>query len=247
MTNPTRDAANRDIARNIRRHGFHLYVVQQSIVPRVSYTLGLSESVGAELALFGGACFRLKDVDDIFGVMRHCLDDARGWSAALEVEGKGTFTLRRMHSSWVERFMLGIASYYPLTDIASYQLVPDIAHWTMETPDASAPWSALGDPAWKWTSESWPYAVPGEVSVVTNLDALRGHRITEAARWGLEDWELFAGSGPDVHADEMRVVPLATLLGMDPTLVAVLNLDVGSALWRDDAGGDWNRWIRRAE
>jgi len=71
---------------------------------------------------------------------------------------------------------------------------------------------------------------------------LRGERVTEAARWESDQWELFAGPGPDVTPDQVRMVPLATLLAIDATLQPVVQLDVGRALWRDDQGGDWQAW-----
>ncbi len=40
----------------------------------------------------------------------------------------------------------------------------------------------------------------------------------------------------------MRVVPLATLLAVDQTLSAVIELKVGEALRRDGEKGEWERW-----
>jgi hypothetical protein len=62
-------------------------------------------------------------------------------------------------------------------------------------------------------------------------------------RWDEENWELFAGAGPDVSKDELRVVPLGTLVAADPSLVAVINLEVGAGLWRDDISG-WHPWAK---
>ena len=40
----------------------------------------------------------------------------------------------------------------------------------------------------------------------------------------------------------MRVVPLATLLGADPTLQPVTTLEVGQALWRESDEDEWQIW-----
>ena len=53
---------------------------------------------------------------------------------------------------------------------------------------------------------------------------------------------MFAGAGPDVTKDEMRVVPLGLLLATDPSLTPVVDLEIGRGLWRDGVGGDWNPW-----
>lgn len=62
---------------------------------------------------------------------------------------------------------------------------------------------------------------------------------------GEDEWELFAGAGPDVKPEDVRVVPLGMLLGADESLGDVMNLEVGEALWRDSSGGPWQRWVAR--
>lgn len=73
--------------------------------------------------------------------------------------------------------------------------------------------------------------------------ALRGAPITEAARWEPDQWELFAGPGPDVRKEDVRAIPLGTLIGVDPSLDEVVRMDVGRALWRDvDDLKKWQIW-----
>ena len=126
--------------------------------------------------------------------------------------------------------------------VSALQIMPDEDHRTIDVPALERPWSAAAEPVWQWLREPWSYPVPRNSFATTHLDALRGERITEAARWEDEQWELFAGAGPDVPLDEVRVVPLGTLLAVDPALDAVTRLDVGRALWRDADDGDWNHW-----
>lgn len=70
-------------------------------------------------------------------------------------------------------------------------------------------------------------------TAATDLAALRGDRVTEAARWEEGYWELTAGEGPNVPEDEVRIVPLGTLLAADPSLMPVVSLPVGGGLIRD--------------
>jgi hypothetical protein len=93
--------------------------------------------------------------------------------------------------------------------------------------------------------EPWSYPVPSKSVAGTNLAALRGERITEAMRWEEDEWELYAGAGPDVAKEAMRVVPLGTLLAADMSLEAVVSLRIGEGLWRD-ADSAWHSWITKS-
>jgi hypothetical protein len=93
--------------------------------------------------------------------------------------------------------------------------------------------------------ESWTYPVRKDSTAITDLAALRGERITEACRWEEDEWELFAGAGPDVGKDETRVVALGMLLAVDPSLDPVVGLTIGTGMWRDDELSEWHAWERR--
>ena len=97
---------------------------------------------------------------------------------------------------------------------------------------------------WRWLREPWTFPVPEDSTAVTDLAALQGEPVTEAARWEEDYWELFAGCGPDVPKDEQRVVALGTLVAADPSLAAVMNLEVGAALWRD-GHSEWHPWGKK--
>ncbi|MFZ0955593.1 MAG: DUF4262 domain-containing protein [Candidatus Sulfotelmatobacter sp.] len=233
------------IKENIARSGHYIYVVSGEATPRFAYTIGVSELIGVELIL-AGAVFYMKDqvitiINDISNQLKAQRD-----RQVLEVSGHGSFTLRKAHASWATEFMLGALDYYRVKEIPALQIVPDEAHWTSDVPDLTAPWSAITEPAWRWLHEPWTYPVSKEATATTNLAALRGNRITEAARWEDDDWEMFAGAGPDVPKDEMRVVPLGTLLAADEALVPVISLRIGSGLWRD-ATSVWHPWETRGQ
>jgi hypothetical protein len=245
MTNPAeRASALENIRANIAKYGYHTYLVSGGNIPRFAYTIGTSESAGFELVL-AGAVFYMKDdvvkvIDNIVAQLR-----AERGRTVFDVPGQGSFTLREVHESWASEIMLGAFDYFHKRDLPALQIVPDKAHWTVDIPDMSVPWSATKEPAWQWLRERWTYPVPEISTATTNLAALRGDRITEAMRWEEDEWELFAGAGPDVSKEELRVVPLGVLLAVDKSLEAVLKLPVGSGLWRD-APSEWHPWAPSA-
>ena len=49
-------------------------------------------------------------------------------------------------------------------------------------------------------------------------------------------------AGPDVEEEDIRMVPLGTILGIDAALKPILNLVVGQGLWRDNKDSDWQDW-----
>ena len=76
---------------------------------------------------------------------------------------------------------------------------------------------------------------------MTNLLALRGRRIGEAVRWQ-DGWHLYASQEAPVEDEDLRLLPIGALLGADPSLEPVVNLEVGQALWRGGDEGDWESW-----
>src|SRR5687768_8277110 len=228
------------IRRNIEEAGFHLYIVMQSSVPRFAYTIGLRDSLGAELVLAGAIHYMADDVKQIVPTIREQLNAGASKSSVLPLGRLGFFTLRTADRSWTQLLLLGALDYYGTRDVDALQIVPDERHWTVDIPDMTRPWSAESAPAWRWLREPWTHRVPETSNVTTNLDALRGARITEVTRWGEDEWEMFAGPGPDVRREDARVVPLGTLLGADPTLAPAMDLVIEEGIWRDDENGDWN-------
>jgi hypothetical protein len=240
MTNAAKKEALDRIRENITRSGHHVYVVSGGPTPRFAYTIGLSESTGFELIL-AGAVFYMKD--EVVRILNEIGEQVRAQRdrQILPVPGHGSFTLRKVHSSWATELMLGVFDYYQNHDIPALQIVPDQSHWTLDVPDMSARLSAAAEPVWRWVHEPWTYPVPKDSTAATSLPTLRGERITEVMRWEEDEWEIFAGVGTDVSKDEMRVVPLATLVGADQSLEPAMNLPVGRGLWRDATSG-WHSW-----
>ena len=125
--------------------------------------------------------------------------------------------------------------------LPTFQIVPDEAHRTIDVPNMQESWDPARTPIWRWLTDAWDYPVPRKSTGVTNLAALRGARITEVMRWEEDEWELFSGAGPDVPKEDMRVVPLGTLIEADQSLLPILNLKTGAGCWRDDAT-EWTPW-----
>jgi hypothetical protein len=227
------------IRENIARSGHHVYMVLGGAIPRFAYTIGVSESIGVELIMAGALFYVNAEVTPIINNIAAQLKADRN-REVLEVDGQGKFTLRKVHTSWATKLILGVLDYYQVRDMPTLQLVPDEDHRTIDVPDMSAPWSATKEPVWRWLHEPWTYTVPEKSVAATNPAALRGERITEAKRWEEDEWEIFAGYGPDVPKDEMRQVPLGTLVAVDESLVPVMNLPIGEGLVRDpDPDSEW--------
>jgi Domain of unknown function (DUF4262) len=230
------------IRQNIAQHGYHTYIVTGGGSPRYAYTIGLSKSFGAEL-LIAGAYFYLQDelpkiIDAVVAKLRRHI----AWKEESVAVGQfGSFSFLGVHESWVTTMMLGALDFYQVKEIEAFQIVPDKTHWTIEIPNLSRPWSAADAPSWQWLHEKWTYPVPAKSMAITNLGALRGERVTEAMRWEEDEWELFAGAGPDVPKEQRRVVPLGVLLARDKSLDSVVSLPIGKGLWRD-AVSEWHPW-----
>lgn len=213
------------------------------MVPRFAYTIGLSSSLGAELLLCGGAYYSSRQVGEILNRVAQELRSLGGNGiSAVRVDDLGSFSLGRVDNSWTRHLLLGAFDFLGTQTIEARQVKPDAEHWTLDVPDTSKPWDQELEPVWASLAGAWDFSVSPSAMAVTNLAALRGERVTEAARWEDGQWELFAGPGPEVQQQDMRVVPLGTLLGHDRTLLPVTKLQVGAALWRKADSLDWQPW-----
>jgi hypothetical protein len=231
------------IQKNIQKFGYHSYVVTGGSVPRFAYTIGLLDSIEAELVLAGAIHYNGDEVLRIIGDISEQLKRGAGFDSVFKIDGPGSFTLHHTHHSWNSSLLLGALDYYKTDKVNAYQILPDEARSTIDIPNLNAQWSAIMEPAWKWLHEKWTYPVSPKSTAFTNMDALRGARVTEAARWEEDHWEIFAGPGPDVAFEDSRVVPLGTLLAADPSLTMVVDLNIGEGLWREDTEKSaWHPW-----
>jgi hypothetical protein len=241
MTNDVKPAPDR-IKQNIAQYGFSHVHRYRRWGPALWVHNRVSDSLGAEFVLAGAYFYKLDDVPKIIGSMVAELKVPGALETRkIDVERLGVFSLRKVHMNWAAMLIQGALDFCHVTEIQAFQIVPDRAHWTLDIPDMSEPWSPVTAPAWRWLREEWTYPVPSKSVAITNLGVLRGERITEAMRWEEDEWEIFAGIGPDVPAGERRVVPLGILLAADESLLPVVNLTIGTGLWRD-AASEWHPW-----
>lgn len=243
MMNDKRATMLNRIRQNIEKSGHHIYFIVGGASPRYAYTVGLRENTRFEVVLAGASCFMDKEVSDIVNYVASQLNAVTEWhDLSLELKESGVFSLREVNESWSERMLLGAMDYYGTTKIRALQIVPDRQHWTIDIPDLAQDPSSAPELAWRNLGKEWIYPVPKLSTAITNLDALRGEPITEATRWEENRWELFAGAGPDVPKEDIREVPLGMLLAVDPSLEAVVKLEIGKGIWRDSSDRKWHAW-----
>ena len=231
------------IKENIERDGYHVYFISGGSVPRYAYTIGARAKFGGELIFAGGAFYSNKEVlgmiDLLYRMPIHTpLDSGR----IVFAEGGRDVHAQPVHHTWSDEMILGAFDFHSDDSVSALQIMPDERHKTLDVPNMSLPWSADREPVWKWLREPWLFPVPEKSVVFTNLDALNGQRVTEVMRWETEEWEMFAGYGPDVEKKDARAVPLGTLLGIDSSLNEAVGLEVGKGLWREDSELRWHKW-----
>ncbi len=231
------------IKSNIDKKGYHTTTVTSSLVPRYVYTIGLYEKFGFELIFAGGIYFMKNELLSIFDAVINELKKGLNLNDKKVTIGNfGSFSFVKVKTSWSKLMLLGVFDYYKINEAEVLQIVPDFEHYTLDIPRMENEWNIDSEPIWQWLDHEWGYPVPKNSSVVTNLDALAGKKITEVMRWEENEWEMFAGAGPDVPKEHMRVVSLATILGIDKTLEPAINLNIGKGIWRDANELKWNDW-----
>ena len=244
MKSKNNATAINQICENIERFGWHIYVVIGDPCPRWAYTVGCLERIGAEFVFAGGAFY---SADQVRAIINHIatvttsVGNCDGLSQ-YDIADLGTFRLRLVANSWVALLLLGALDYYSRTELPVWQIVPDDIHHTNDTPLLCVPFNPAIALPWQWLTMSWPFTAPATSTATTNLAALRGGTVTELMRWEEDDWEMFAGAGPDVPRHELRVVPLGTMIAVDPSLSIVANIEIGKGLWRDIDEMQWNVW-----
>lgn len=245
MNSGTRDERLQKIRSDIERYGNSVALVSAGSVPRYAYTIGLREAIGFELVMPGALYYTAKEVQQIVNACAVALR-ADPTLSSLQVPSIGLFSLRSAHDSWMRSMALGAMDFYGVDVVSGVQVVPDADHQTIDVPSMEQDRASSSEPVWRWLDQPWEYPVPEKSIATTNLAALRGSPITELARWEDDEWEVFAGAGPDVEPSEMRVVPLSTLIAHDPSLISTLSVGIGGGFWRESADSVWNEWKRRS-
>ncbi len=227
-----------EIRKNIASVGHHVYLIMAGPSPRFLYTIGLTDVAGAELLLAGGGRYDAQEAYEIVEAGAAALKLGGRTKATFTAGNHGTFSLRATHASWVEHLLLGATDFYVGAAVHALQIVPDAEHHTLDVPDTAL--DLASSPPWKWELEEWPYAVPKDAMAITNLAGIQGQPITEANRWEDDHWEWYAGS--ERSEDEMYIVPLATLIAHDPSLVEAMDIPVLTGRGREALGDDWESY-----
>lgn len=229
------------IKRNIEKYGHHITIVSGDIQPRYAYTIGLKEKLGLELVFAGGIYYMKDEVLEIINNITEKLKTPDRTNA-FQINRFGSFLLSKVHKSWSDLMALEVFDYYKQNSIDFFQIIPDPDHFTADIPNMNIEWKESSEPVWKWLKKNWDYPVSKAPTVTTNIDSLRGAKITEVMRWEEDVWEAFAGSREDVNDEDMRVVSLATIIGIDPSALPILELKIGKGLWRDSEELEWHEW-----
>jgi len=231
------------IKSNIDDYGYHVTIVKSEAEPRYAYTIGLKNLFGYELIFAGGIYY---SKDELFQIFNGLVDSLKVnpdlINEKLPVDNLGTFSFSKTHSSWNSLMVLGVFDYFDIDNIEVMQVIPDADHYTKDIPDMTKKFNQSNEPIWQWLSREWTYNVPVNSTVITNIDGLKGQAITELMRWENDEWEMFAGAGPDVDKKDIRVASLGTMIGIDDSLIPATNLAIGKGLWREDNSSDWNSW-----
>lgn len=231
------------IRSNIDQFGYHVTVVTGGALPRFAYTIGCTTTLGVEFLFAGGEFYSQNQVSEIIAATVAGANTEANWpTLAIETNSLGCFSLVNVHPSWAELLALGAFDYYNQPTLSVWQIVPDSAHHTVEVPVMIAAYDEATQPVWQWLTRKWEFPIPADSMAVTNLPVLAGATATEVMRWEADDWEIFAGSAPDILKTDMRIVPLGTLLGIDASLQVAVELQVGKGVWRDLLVLDWHPW-----
>lgn len=226
------------IKSNIDKNDYHLTLVNGGQHPEFSYSIGLTEKLGFELIIAGGF-ISTEDNELIFRYIYNQLASDKTLDSEFYTSANNVFYLGNIDPSWSRELMLGVYDYYDLDEIKAYQIISK--NRTIDTPLMSEAKKA-NDSIWKWLVMDWNLNVPKKSYVITDIDSLKGKTITELSRWEDHVWEMFSRAGPDIQEEDIRIVSLGTILGIDPSLEPILKLKIGKGLWRENKDSKWQDW-----
>lgn len=231
------------INKNISLYGYHVTTVTGGPCPRFSYTIGLEDKIGYELIFAGGENFSIEEINSIISDISTLTIGRRDFSEFDSYPTSlGLFFISDTHPTWNHLLTLGIFDFYQNKQIKIRQILPEQNSRTLDVPSLATEYDASAEPIWKWLTVIWSYPIPRSSVAITNVNSLYGQKVTEVTRWEDNEWEIFAGAGPEVEKEDIRIIPLAILLGIDSSLEPVVNLSIGEGLWRDAEELVWSSW-----
>lgn len=198
------------ISEGIEKFVFFSMSVKSGLVPAFTYTIGAQLVIGHELAFFGGAAYSRQKVHD---------DITACYQRIKNGEKLTDFRLSDVERSWVPHMNALIAVD---RDVRVMQIVPVGSGCTRDVPDMR--FAVRDNPVWKFLeSENGGQ----KLWVVCDLAILRGAPAVHIARWEVDQWEVFSTPPSEVNNDDARVIPAATMIGLDPRLADILEMSIG--------------------
>jgi len=170
------------IENNISHYGYHITSVISDSQPRYTYTIGLHQCLGFELIFAGGIVYMHNEIFEIIGQIVTTLKIDQN-QRMFEVNNYGSFELKNVHKTWTELMALGFYDYYEKKNILALQIIPDVKHITLDVPDMSEEFNVSSQPVWKFLSGHWDYPIKISSKVITDIQFLKGEKITEVMRW----------------------------------------------------------------
>jgi hypothetical protein len=212
-------------------------------LPRFAYTIGCEINLNSEFIFAGGEFYSKDNVSEIISQVIFATKKVSNWhELSVEIRSLGQFYIQEVNESWSRLLLLGAFDYYKRDNLTVWQILPDVSHFTLDVPDMSQVFDIASQPVWQWLSRKWDYPVPSHSMAVTNLKVLFGEKATEVVRWEIDEWEIFSEAGSDIAKEDMRIVPLGLLMGIDKSLEIAVGLEVGKGVWRDSIELEWNSW-----
>ncbi len=231
------------IRSNINSSGFHISAVNQDLTPRFAYTIGLFEILGFELIYAGGMNFLLDDINVIINSIGSSLLSKKNNSKNEFIINKyGLFNLTEVHQSWSKNMLLGAHDYYNVTTIPCFQINPISNNKSLDTPTMNIIYDEKEQTIWSWMTRDFNWNVPKLSKCIINNDILFGAKALEIMRWEEDEWEVFTSNSQTINEEDMRIIPLTTLIGIDITLMRILELEVGKGLIRELPTNEWENW-----
>lgn len=232
------------IKSNINKSSFHINVVEQYKTPRYAYTVGNFEKLNAEFIIAGNENYLYNEILEIFNSIIPMISEVKKLDDIYPIPKFGMFRLKEVDKSWKQKMMLGVYDYYKVEDFKAYQIIADPAHFTLDIPDMSIKWDSNREPIWKWLDDNieWNLEIPEKSTAVTEVKVLYGAKITEVMRWEEDDWQAFTQDSENIRQEDMRVVPISTLIGIDKTLLPITKLNIGKGVWRGEDHENWTDW-----
>ena len=115
--------------------------------------------------------------------------------------------------------MLGVYDFFKIANIDAFQIIPDLKYYTLDIPNMSKEFKPFQEPVCQWLIRNSDVKTLESSTVVINMCVMFNEEITEVVRVENDEWEVFAGAGTDVKFEDIRVVSLGTIIGIDKTML----------------------------